>query len=215
MPPKPNADRQSWEARSATYFDEVKVVFDPNEPYHLAQQDFLAELAALQWDSILEVGCGYGWHLQPIAQRHTAQSGRIVGGDFSHGQLRRGRQFLSGLPVGLAQFDARRLPFAAKSFDVLFTSGTLCYIHPDELNATLGEFRRVARRYIIGLEYAEEHATPAVLARMREVEWYSHHYARSFRQAGIRTLKSYPFRAFEDHPVRTIPWSFILGEIIL
>jgi len=49
--------------------------------------------------------------------------------------------------------NAEALPFNDDSIDLVFTSGVLIHIHPDDLLRAYRDMYRVARRYIISIEY--------------------------------------------------------------
>lgn len=104
------------------------------------------ERAALQpQDRVLEVAVGPGLTLVEIAKRvHTV----VEGVDLSPGMLEKARLAVAeaGLSnVRLQEGDARRLPFANGSFDVLYNSYMLDLIHLDDMPVVLGEFRRVLK----------------------------------------------------------------------
>ena len=48
------------------------------------------------------------------------------------------------------------LPFKDGRFDLVFTSGVLIHIGPDQLGAALAEMARVSRRYLLTIEYDHE-----------------------------------------------------------
>ena len=60
----------------------------------------------------------------------------------------------SRLPnVPLWQGSAQVLPFEDNSFDVVFTSGVLIHISPEDLPKAMSEIHRCTRKYIWGMEY--------------------------------------------------------------
>jgi ubiquinone/menaquinone biosynthesis C-methylase UbiE len=209
-PHKPTETRRYWESRGRQYRDQVQSIFTDGDPYAQAQQELLQELAAIPWQSLLEVGCGFGWHLRTI--QLTYPDRRITGTDFSWSQLEEGREYVRGTGVALGQADARRLPFPDNSVDLVLTSGLLVCIHADELAHVLGELKRVTRRSVVLLEYAREHMDlPARRALMDQADWHGHNYSRALAEAGLRLVKAFPFRAFEPHPDR-VPLSLFHAE---
>ncbi|MGE3402358.1 MAG: methyltransferase domain-containing protein [Vicinamibacterales bacterium] len=194
--------RTYWEERGPRYLGEVSGILDPGDPYFAAQQDFLALLKDEAWGSILEVGCGFGWHLRAVA--HTFPGRQAVGIDFSRAQLAQGAAFLSATNARLIQADAGSLPFSDATFDVVFTSGVLMCVHADQLPPLLGELRRVARQCVIAMEPAEEHmCTPAQRAIARRAGWHCHSYSRAFAAAGLALDAGFVFRSFESSHDRT------------
>lgn len=53
----------------------------------------------------------------------------------------------------LAQASAFELPFGTDAFDLVFTSGLLIHIAPEDLSAVMDEIYRCTRRLIYGAEY--------------------------------------------------------------
>jgi SAM-dependent methyltransferase len=198
--------RGYWEERGQRYAEEVAPILDPADAYSKAQRQFLAELAKLRWDSILEVGCGFGWHLKAIADQFPSR--RVVGLDFSFIQLLKSHDYLAGSHANVCLGSAFQVPFSPDSFDVVFTSGMLIYVHPKQLQGAIAELRRVAHRSVITLEYAREHMnTPERLAIMNDASWYGHIYGTALQAAGLNAISSYPFESFETDGNR-VPLSF-------
>jgi SAM-dependent methyltransferase len=204
--------RAYWEERGHRYLQEVDSILHPEDPYFLAQQQFLVELAAIDWSSILEVGCGFGWHLKAVTDRFPGR--RVAGLDFSFAQLSEGRRYLAGSRALACQASAFRLPFPDESFDVVFTSGMLVCLHPEQFPLAMAELTRVARRSVIIMEYAREHMdTPERLSVMRTAEWHGHLYRAALEAAELKVVNSYAFPSFDSDRAR-VPLSFFLGTKI-
>ena len=137
---------------------------------------------------ILEVGCGRGIALPPIA-RLCAPS-RLVGCDIDDRALAAARERLSGSGVDaeLVRADVRALPFPDDEFDVVVDFGTT--YHVASADAALREIARVLRpggAYVHELRPAQLlahpirafgrslpwHAAPELQARARRVFWGS------------------------------------------
>jgi SAM-dependent methyltransferase len=93
-------------------------------------------------DVVLDLGCGYGrvmWSLAPVA-------GRVVGIDLSAENLRLALALTDPqLPCRFATMDARKLAFAADSFDVVVcVQNGVCAFHIDPVEL-LREALRVVR----------------------------------------------------------------------
>lgn len=112
----------------------------------IAQRELELLLAALEprpGESLLDVGCGTGHFTRALGQ-HMA--GPITGVDLDPAWLRHARQ-QDTTATTYAVADARALPFAAASFDLVVSVTALCFI-PDE-RAALAEMLRVARRRVV------------------------------------------------------------------
>ena len=92
---------------------------------------------------ILEVGCGRGVALPPLAK--LCKPSRLVGVDIEQELIDRAgeRIALAGIDAELYSADVRELPFADAAFDVVIDFGT-CY-HIDQPEAALHEIARVLR----------------------------------------------------------------------
>lgn len=98
-------------------------------------------------DRLLEVAIGPGVTLLEILKR--VHKGNVVFGvDLSRGMLERARHLVEGEGyenVALVEADARTLPFAGDTFDVLLNSYMLDLIELRDLPLVIGEFRRVLK----------------------------------------------------------------------
>lgn len=90
---------------------------------------------------ILEVGCGPGNALQPLAAR--CEPAALVGLDVDPELLKAAREEIdrAGVAARLVEGDVRSLPFAPESFDVVVDFGTCYHIADSELALT--EIERV------------------------------------------------------------------------
>lgn len=93
---------------------------------------------------VLDVGCGTGRHLLPLAQMGY----RMVGVDLSRPMLLMAEQVLreGGAAAHLARADLRRLPFAACFDAALCLESPLAYLHEDAaLSAALQDLHRALK----------------------------------------------------------------------
>jgi ubiquinone/menaquinone biosynthesis C-methylase UbiE len=97
-------------------------------------------------EDVLEVATGTGAQLVELARRNPR--GHTTGVEISEGMLARTRRRLAarGLEgVDVVPADARRLPFADASFDLIVNSYMLDLLPRDEIPRVLAEFRRLLR----------------------------------------------------------------------
>ncbi len=97
-------------------------------------------------EEVLEVATGTGAQLVELARRN--RRGRTVGVEISTGMLAKTRRRLAdrGLSkVETAEADARELPFADESFDLIVNSYMLDLLPRAEIPRVLAEFRRLLR----------------------------------------------------------------------
>jgi pseudaminic acid biosynthesis-associated methylase len=98
--------------------------------------------------SFLEVGCNTGNQLLLLQQMGYSN---LSGVELQPYALEIARRRLPS--VSLKSGSALALPYADSSFDVVFTSGVLIHIAPDDLPNALDEIYRCSRTYIWGMEY--------------------------------------------------------------
>lgn len=93
-------------------------------------------------ERVLEVAVGTAAAHERLARR-LGPRGLLVGVDLSTGMLSATRRRMPG--ARLARADARALPFANESFDLVWSSYLLDLIPTAEMTPVLAEFRRVLR----------------------------------------------------------------------
>lgn len=106
---------------------------------------------------ILEVGSNIGLQLRHL---HHAGFKNLTGLELQRNAVEEAKMNVPG--VDFIQGSALDLPFKDNSFDLVFTSGVLIHIAPEDLETVIKEITRVSRKYIWGLEYYSD--TPEALA---------------------------------------------------
>jgi ubiquinone/menaquinone biosynthesis C-methylase UbiE len=105
------------------------------------------ELAGLRdGETVLEVAIGTGLLLKAVID--SGWQGKPIGIDLSRAMLGRASRRLSpgkGSPLALCRADARRLPFASSTFDVIISTYLLDLLREDEIESVLSEFRKVIK----------------------------------------------------------------------
>ena len=115
---------------------------------------------------ILEVGTNVGVQLQFLQNMGfrklygmDVQTGALK----EAGKLRRGIEWIEGA--------ASAIPFDDGFFDLVFTSGVLIHISPDNITAVMREIHRCTNRYIWGFEYFSEKYTPILYRGRDDLLW--------------------------------------------
>ncbi len=103
----------------------------------------LVELSGVR--RALDVGCGTGVFLLPLARKLAPQGARAVGLDLAEGTLgvARARVAAEGLPVECLIGDVEALPFDDRTFDLVLANYML--YHVPDLDRAIAELRRVLR----------------------------------------------------------------------
>ena len=97
---------------------------------------------------ILEVGCNVGTQLVCLKNMGFAN---LFGIELQGYALKKAKNKLSD--SNFIQGSALNLPFENRSFDLIFTSGVLIHISPENINQVIGEMIRCTKKYIWGYEY--------------------------------------------------------------
>lgn len=150
--------------------------------------------------SFLEVGCNVGNQLLLLqAQGYT----QLTGIELQSYALAGARSRLKG--VALEQGSALALPFEDQAFDVVFTSGVLIHIAPDDLPQAMSEIHRCARHYIWGAEYFSSELT-AVNYRGNDDLLWKMDYARKYLTLfdDLELVKERRLQYLENNNVDTV-----------
>lgn len=93
--------------------------------------------------TVLDFGCGQGFLLEKMLARNISCQGL----DFSAGSVDIANARLGKNPLfrGAVRVDAIPAPLAGASFDAVFFVETLEHVLPDELDAVIGELRRLLK----------------------------------------------------------------------
>jgi len=192
--PKLKDQRHYWERRGQVYMDEIlSSGYLDRERFF---QDMLVDaLRQLEFDSIFEAGCGFGWNLKRI--KETFPDKIVAGVDFSSTQLQNARRYLGSLDVALQQADICEMPLPDDAYDIGFSVGVFMNIHPDKIARAVRQMVRVCRKYIIHIEYDQDNTTERLRQkRAFKTNIVSHDYRTLYRQLGCRIVRFHTYRDF-------------------
>jgi pseudaminic acid biosynthesis-associated methylase len=140
--------------------------------------------------SILEVGANIGINLRALGALSGARMMAIEPNDKARAILLEDRVVASDdVQAGIAS----RIPLPDRAADLVFTSGVLIHIHPDELHQSMREIYRCSARWIVSVEYFSD--TPV------EVAYRGHSGVLFKRDFGSEWLDLFP-------DLRPISWGF-------
>lgn len=140
---------------------------------------------------VLEVGCNTGQQLEALRQQGFKN---IAGIELQLYAAKHARNRAIGIPV--LQGSGFEIPFKAGSFDLVFTSGVLIHIAPDDLSIIMSEIYRCTSRFIWGFEYYADNMTEINYRGNSSVLWKTDHAAmfmRSFPDLTLIKKKLYPY----------------------
>jgi pseudaminic acid biosynthesis-associated methylase len=156
--------------------------------------------------SFLEVGCNVGNQLLQLQElSYTNLSGIEIQSyavEIAKSRVRN---------VALKQGSALALPYEDDSFDVVFTSGVLIHIAPEDLPRVMNEIHRCAKSYIWGAEYYAPDVTQVNYRGHERLLWkmdYARRYLECFEDLELAREQHLPY--LESHNIDTV---FLLRKI--
>ena len=115
-------------------------------------QDFLGSLP--KDIRILEVGCNTGMQLACLKSMGFTS---LYGIELQGYAVQKAKEYTEG--INIIQGSAFDIPFKDGFFDLVFTSGVLIHIAPDNLSKVFAEMHRCSNKYVWGFEYYAEQTT--------------------------------------------------------
>ena len=191
--PKLSSQHGYWKDRGSVYMEEIL-----NSGYlerEIFFQDMLVNyLKTIEFNSFFEAGCGFGWNVRRV--KEVFPNARVGGLDFSLSQLNNAGEYLKGCPISVANGDNCAMAFKDNAFDVGFSLGVFMNIHPDKIESALKEMIRVSKKYIIHIEYDENHTTQKLREkRAFKTNIVSHNYKALYEKLGMEIMD---FKTYED-----------------
>ena len=191
--PKLKSQHEYWAKRGQVYMDEILASGYLDREIFF-QHMLVGELKKLKFDSFFEAGCGFGWNIRRVQEEFP--SARVGGVDFSLTQLGNAKSYLGGLELPLINADNCQMPLRDDAFDVGFSLGVFMNIHPSKIEAAVREMTRVCRKYIIHIEYDENHTTEELRKkRVFKTNIVSHDYKKLYEDLGKKVIK---FETYQD-----------------
>jgi pseudaminic acid biosynthesis-associated methylase len=123
---------------------------------------------------ILEVGCNMGNQLL-LLEKMGFQN--LYGIEIQPYALEKATSRIQNATLQVAS--AFEIPYPDEHFDMVFTSGVLIHIAPEDLGLAIKEIHRVTRKYIWGLEYFAPRATEISYFGHNQLLWKMD-YAKSY-----------------------------------
>lgn len=136
--------------------------------WHRRLPAFKKMLGSLQLGRILEIGCNRGHNLQ-VMQELFSEDVDIFGVEPNIYAIRLARSASNKFTVVPGNvFD---LPFKDAYFDLVFTAGVLIHVPTERLVEAIREAARVARRYVLAVEYYSDQDTAIEYRGRTDLLW--------------------------------------------
>lgn len=150
-----------------------------------------AFLGSLSRDSrVLEVGSNIGNQLLLIQSMGFTS---LYGIELQHYAVQLSKRRTSG--INLIEGSAFDIPCGDAAFDLVFTSGVLIHLSPQDIGTALAEIHRSTRRYIWGMEYFSETSEEISYRGEHGLLWKSDFcrlYLERFRDLRLVEQRRYP-----------------------
>lgn len=142
-------------------------------------------LHKLDWDSLLEVGCGFGRNLKIIRSEFPGPEKSLTGLDISKSMLKQGRRFLKNISVDLHIGSILTLPsFEEFEADIVLTHGLLMHVRPQEIQKAFTAISALANRYVICIEELIPASEESAVSQEINKFTFYHPYKKLFKDFG-------------------------------
>lgn len=184
----------------------------PRQDFRVAAE--AVDAAGLQAPTVLEVGCGGGYHAA-VFDELAACRPRYTGSDFSPEMVASARQRFPDTTFEVA--DATDLPYPAASFDLVFEGVSIMHI-PDWRRA-VAEIARVARSHVVfhSVPLFDDHPTEHLFKYaygqpVTETVFGRAEFERAVADAGLvveRAWPALPYDVFATIGAHSQSWTFL------
>ncbi|WP_281883041.1 pseudaminic acid biosynthesis-associated methylase [Paenibacillus sp. YYML68] len=146
-------------------------------------QEFLGGLSLA---TTLEAGCNVGNQLRCL---QAMGFNGLYGIELQQYAVEKSKQLSRG--INIIQGSLFDIPFKDSYFDMVFTSGVLIHISPDDIYKAIDEMYRVSNRYIWGFEYYAEAGYQEVQYRGNEDKLWKTNFMQLFldRYPNLQVVK--------------------------
>jgi len=148
-------------------------------------------LCELSYDSsVLEVGANIGLQLALLR-------GKFFAWDKIHG-IEINEYAVSNAIIDCVSYgNVFNIHYDDKYFDLVFTSGLLIHIRPDQLEKAMKEIIRCSSRYVWGFEYYAPECTTITYREHEDLLW-KNDFAQLYRDLGLKTVKEMRLRHVKE-----------------
>lgn len=148
---------------------------------------------------ILEVGSNIGNQLNLLSKMGFKN---LYGLEINSLAIETSNRLNEGLPIYVIKGDALDIPFKDSFFDLVYTSGVLIHIDPENIRKVINEVFRCSKRYIWGFEYYHAEGYIEIEYRgKKDMLWktdFKKLYLRNYPQLKLIKEKYYSYNENND-----------------
>ena len=139
---------------------------------------------------ILEVGCNVGNQLRMLQSMGYKN---LYGVEIQDYAVEKAKELTTG--INIIKGSGMDIPFKDGYFDMVFTSGVLIHICPNDITKVLSEIYRCSGKYIWGLEYYADEYTEISYRGQNNLLWKAN-FAKLYKQQfpGLELIKEEKFK---------------------
>jgi ubiquinone/menaquinone biosynthesis C-methylase UbiE len=159
-------------------------------PEHPHRELIIKALKRIKFGSIIEVGCGAGANLGKILQNFKGAGVAVGGIDISKDAIDTALEIFGNDAEVLEVSSIDKIFLSDKSSDVILSDMALIYISPWDINKAVKEIKRVARSYIVFVEF--HHKSWFKRLALRLLSGYnSYDYEKLLKKHGFYNIEFY------------------------
>ncbi|MBU3126672.1 pseudaminic acid biosynthesis-associated methylase [Clostridium tagluense] len=146
---------------------------------------------------ILEIGCNVGNQLRSLQEMGFKN---LYGIELQNYAVERAKELTNN--INIIQASADDIPFKDGFFDLVFTSGVLIHISPENVVKILEEIYRCSNKYIWGFEYYSENYSEIKYREKENILWktdFSNLYLKRFHR--LKSLKQINYKYVNNENV--------------
>jgi SAM-dependent methyltransferase len=177
------------EVEGPHYFEYWKKNFENKGIWKIQEVKFIEHLKNIEFDSVLEYGCGYGRILKLVED--TFPDVLIYGCDLSKHQIINGIKYLgNNSKCQLFTIEDITIPLGDNNFDLVYTVDVLLHQTPDLIDNVRNELYRVSKKYIVLFEgtFSDEEIKKDVEVIQNDKTCYKHNHIDFFKNKGCEII---------------------------
>jgi len=184
-----------WLDRGRRYCDEFqRHSFVARRYFQLQEKALVKVLNGFSFDSVLEVGCGFGRITKLIKDKFPIS--RLKGIDLSPSQIENARKYVKNEEVELSVGRIQDLDIPDNSYDLVIAVEVLMHVPFEEIEAAVAQLVRVSRNHIVNLDWYRQRSGIQIGGYC-----YAHDYVSLYRKFGVRKIDVIPIPTIPRYDV--------------